>query len=104
MYERDQGCEAPLNVNQSSLVQCDVYELRPFFSERGADPHQSSQDHLPFVPAGRFTVSKHSSFTVERPNKRLFEDFTRSISRTASIGPVNDDSPVIACERAFTVD
>lgn len=49
-----------------------------------------------FVPSGRFTVYNHSAFTVERPNKKLFEDFAQSISRAVSIDLLHNDSPVIA--------
>lgn len=57
-----------------------------------------------FVPAGRFTVYKHSAFTAECPNKKLFEDFAQSISRAVSIDLLHNDSPVIAWERALTGD
>lgn len=57
-----------------------------------------------FVPAGRFTIYKHSAFTVDGPNKKLFEDFTQSISRAVSIDLLHNDSPVIAWERALTGD
>lgn len=50
----------------------------------------------PFVPEGKFTVYKHSAFMVERPNKKLFEDFAQSISRAVSIVLPRNDSPVIA--------
>lgn len=49
-----------------------------------------------FVPVGNFTVYKHSSFMVERPNKKLFEDLAQSISRAVSIVLPHNDSPVIA--------
>lgn len=57
-----------------------------------------------FVPVGNFTVYKHSSFMVQRPNKKLFEDFAQSISRAVSIVLSHNDSPVIAWERALTGD
>lgn len=57
-----------------------------------------------FVPAGKFTVYKHSAFMAERPNKKLFEDFTQSISQAVSIDLLHNDSPVIAWERALTGD
>lgn len=79
------------------------------FSDRGVwsaptQTRQCKRGSSSFVPAGRFTVYKHSAFTVEHPNKKLFEDFTESISRAVSIDLLHNDSPVIAWERALTGD
>lgn len=58
---------------------------------------QCKQGSSSFVPAGGLAVCKHTAhFTVECPNKKLFEDFTQSISRAVSIDLLHNDSPVIA--------
>lgn len=74
---------------------CRVHPLKQGDAKKGSSS---------FVPAGNFTVYKHSTFMVERPNKKLFEDFAQSISPVVSIVLPHNDSPVIAWERALTGD